>query len=475
MTVFRILCLCVLVTLSRPLAHACSCLYPSPAPCAGLAGKGPLFVGTVTDIIERPEAKGWAEQVEIRFRIDEIFSGIKGDSVEVYTGNGGGDCSIRVELGKQYLVDAGKDKNGKLKAGICSLTRSIEDAAALLPQLRAMRDHEKVASLYGVIQRDSRRFDLSAAVSDDSGVMPNVVLRLRSSAREFETVSDSNGAYAFFDLPAGSYTFVPALPDGWSTGDLIASADKPEALVLPAKSCFEQDVYVYPSSSISGKVMDENGRGVAYANVELAPIDRAKQGSLPTSGRVLGPWEIAKEDGSFELAHVAPGDYVLVYNRENRMDPDEPYGTTFFGGGHDPALAKPIHLGLGQHVTNANIYVSGRLPVRELTVRVFWPNGNPATDALLSGRAATPGNEMSQQDNGPGAWRVKLLGGVRYEISAELVCHVWGDNWFGPGKIFHTDTVAVSSDTEKPSDIKLVLDGNACPPGNVGGPPPQEK
>jgi len=66
------------------------------------------------------------EQVQIRFRIDEVFSGIKGDFVEVYTGHGGGDFSIRVEQGKQYLIDAWKDKNGKLKAGSAALHEALK-------------------------------------------------------------------------------------------------------------------------------------------------------------------------------------------------------------------------------------------------------------------------------------------------------------------------------------------------------------
>jgi hypothetical protein len=96
------------------------------------------------------------------------------------------------------------------------------------------------------------------------------------------------------------------------------------------QSCFEQDVYVYPSSSISGRVINERGLGVD-GEVELIPVNLRK-----TDKGVAGPWEIAKhEDGSFELPHVAPGDYLLVYNRDNSMDPDEPYAATYFGGGHD--------------------------------------------------------------------------------------------------------------------------------------------
>jgi hypothetical protein len=69
---------------------------------------------------------------------------------------------------------------------------------------------------------------------------------------------------------------------------------------------------------------------------------------------------------------------------------------------------------------------------------------------------------------------VKLFAGMSYEISAEMVCHIWGDNWQGPGKIFHTDTITIPADATNVDQIKLVLDADSCPPGHVGGPPPWE-
>jgi hypothetical protein len=81
-----------------------------------------------------------------------------------------------------------------------------------------MRDHQKVASLYGFIRRDSRQSDTSQSEDSESGNMPNLVLLLRAGEKVFETVADSNGSYAFFDLPAGTYKFDPVLPRGWTTG-----------------------------------------------------------------------------------------------------------------------------------------------------------------------------------------------------------------------------------------------------------------
>ncbi len=162
----------------------------------------------------------------------------------------------------------------------------------------------------------------------------------------------------------------------------------------------------------------------------------------------------------------------MVFDRKGRIDPDKPYGTTYFPAATDVASASTVHLALGQQFKNADIHVAGGVPVRELIVRVQWANGVAAKDALVFGRATTVNGEMSQQEIAHGAWRVKLLQDVRYDIGGQMICQAWGDGWVGPGKRFTTDVVTIPADSNPP-ELKLVLNGDLCPPGYVKGPSPQ--
>jgi len=111
-----------------------------------------IFVGTVMEV-ENPATEKREDQGGISryaFRVDEVLSGVDKTEVEVYSGRGGGDCSYHFKIGQQYLIFPYRNQ-AQLWAGMCTETRPMAFATALLPQLRAMRDGRKVASVYGLL------------------------------------------------------------------------------------------------------------------------------------------------------------------------------------------------------------------------------------------------------------------------------------------------------------------------------------
>src|SRR5678816_257167 len=97
----------VLVCLGTcPRSEACSCITPGP-PCASYWQTDAVFSGKVTAISEvsrstDPQAQ-WPSMRRVTIAIESAFRGVEGKSVELLTGQGGGDCGYNFVSGERYM------------------------------------------------------------------------------------------------------------------------------------------------------------------------------------------------------------------------------------------------------------------------------------------------------------------------------------------------------------------------------------
>jgi hypothetical protein len=452
MTMRSLLAVLVFALLLKP-ATACSCSFGAPTPCGNLSKTEVLFVGTVVDIENPPSEKvaDQSGQSRYRFRVDEHFSGPPIAEVDVYSGRGGADCSFHFEMGKQYLVDPSRDNNGQLIATICSNTRAIGDAKALLPELRAIRDGQKVASLYGLLFRRQQPYEAVSNANYDQPLQ-NTRMQLRSEDRLFETITDGEGVYAFYDVPKGTYRIDANLPAGLKIAQTILGGPLPP-LELPAGACYESDVDALPTGRIHGQVIGPDGKYLSSASLELFLADRYQKSAR-------GWWESQGDKDHFEFNNVAPGKYILVFNNSDRIDPDDPFGRTFYPGVRDLESATPIEVAEGQQI-RADIHVTGGLPNREITVRVFWNSGPPPDDAYVHARPNF-GDQAYAREVGPGLYRMTLLRNARYAIYASQYCSTWDGRSLRPAGEAATPTVVVDGADDSTIDITLAYTGAGC-------------
>jgi hypothetical protein len=151
---------------------ACTCSKAPAGACQGLQQDDVVFVGTVTDVENvaspAPDAASAGDSqnagtaasaadvtpvVRYHFKIDDKFAGPDTSEIDVFSGGDDGDCAYRFRKGDQYIVFTQQETEGRLFATICNGTRPASDGRALLPQLRAMRNHQRVASVFGVLRR----------------------------------------------------------------------------------------------------------------------------------------------------------------------------------------------------------------------------------------------------------------------------------------------------------------------------------
>jgi hypothetical protein len=84
-----------------------------------------VFSGTVVAIDKKPGDL----YVAVRFKIEESWKGTLSKEATVFTGQGGGDCGYKFEVGQRYLVYAYRYNDTDLGTNICQRTANLIEAA----------------------------------------------------------------------------------------------------------------------------------------------------------------------------------------------------------------------------------------------------------------------------------------------------------------------------------------------------------
>lgn len=424
--VFRPLAiLAALCLLATPAARACTCSNEPPGKCPGLQKDDVVFLGTVTavqDIAYAPPGEGsspGAAPVDIiasrltryRFHIDERFA--SGDlpadaaTIDIFSGGEDADCGFRFKPNEQYVVFTHQGTEGRLFATICSGTRLAVDARALLPQLRAMRDGQRVASVFGVLRRANPPF--LAPPDDPDDPLANISLKLRSRYDRFQTNTNSDGIYTFYDVHEGEYVFTAALPPRTElTQKPGAGALSP--FKIPNGACYEYDVDALPTGHIRGSVIGSSGKPVPLASLELY-----REGAYSDSRP--GLWGFQGATGVFDFDNIGAGDYILVFNRANRTDPNTPFARAFYPGVANLDDAKPITIKEGEQLTNLVFRLQDAYPNRLLRVDVKWEGTRPPGKVTVMAKADR-GDNPAARKVADGLYEFTLLESGNYTISA---------------------------------------------------------
>jgi hypothetical protein len=408
---------------------ACTCSKEPPGKCPGLQSDDVVFVGTVTDIAgvapvaattesENAAANtadaspGAAPQAvapitRYHFHIDEKFAGPDSPDIDVFSGGDDADCGYVFKQGQQYIVFTQQETEGRLFAVICGATRPADQGRALLPQLRSMRNHDRVASVFGVLRRADP--PLLAPTDDPEDPLPHIKLKLRSKDDRFSTSTGPDGVYSFYDVHAGEYIYSADLPARFEFSQKTLKGGLPP-FKIPSGACYEYNVNALPTGKIRGSVLGPDGKSLKLASVELYRAERFDD-SQP------GLWGFQGEDGKFEFDHIGPGEYLLVFNRMNRLDPNSPFPRTFYPGEPQQTEAKFIKVKDGQQILNANIKLKDGYPTRSVKVQLKWVDGRPPGEVTVTAQA-DKGDNPAAHKIGEALYEFTLLQSARYTFSA---------------------------------------------------------
>jgi len=408
------------------IASACTCSKAPPGVCPGLQSDDVVFTGTVTAIENvSPAATMEANAadsesaaptvpaadatpiIRYHFKIDEKFAGPDTAEIDVFSGGDDGDCGYHFRKGDQYIVFTQQETEGRLFATICSGTRPVADGRALIPQLRAMRNHQQIASVFGVLRRADP--PLLAPADDPDDPLPHIKLKLRSKYDRFATSTGPNGVYSFYDVHSGEYHFSASLPARMELSERTLPGALPP-FKIPNGACYEYNVDALPLGKIRGAVLGPDGKPLKIASVELYRAEKYKD-TEP------GLWGFQGSKGDFEFDHIGPGDYILVFNRLNRLDPNSPYPRAFYPGVANQNETSIITLKDGERLLKADMQVADGYPTRRIRVQLKWKDGRPPGEVTIMAKA-DQGENPAAQRMAEGIYDFTLLQSTHYTISA---------------------------------------------------------
>jgi len=240
-----------------------------------------------------------------------------------------------------------------------------------------------------------------------------------ASGQEYVT-TDEAGRYETPALVPGTYSITVTAPDhavafyNGATGSKSVTLD-----VRPGSRLTGIDVAMYAMTPLSGRILDDRGRGLAGASIQLV----AAQGSaIDTFPRAA--YAQSDSDGRYRLT-AAPGDYVVRASVDTRVRPSrdaaQAYVATFFPGVSSQDAAQVIRLGSGVEQYDVDFALLSSRTVR-VAGTVIDPAGTDLEDVTVSlrGFPAGPGEksvalpltgrgEFDTRDVVPGTYIVDVI------------------------------------------------------------------
>jgi hypothetical protein len=247
-------------------------------------------------------------------------------------------------------------------------------------------------------------------------------------------------AYSFSDLPSGIYTISARVASGmiaeteqgeaydWHARNPSSAAPRPtltgavprlnEAIFSVApKGCTEIDFTLRYDSHIKGRVSDTSGRPVADAEVALIP--RSKSSFGVSTGRFHALEQQQTEaDGNYDFAHVNPGYYSVVVNR-NSPSERVPYPPVFYPGKSMLSDAAILRLDDSATLDNIDLVRPDALSPATVQVNVVRKSGSPIVGATVL--VFDPVNTMVAatfvKTDGAGRADLHLFAGREYSLT----------------------------------------------------------
>jgi hypothetical protein len=221
------------------------------------------------------------------------------------------------------------------------------------------------------------------------------------------------------------------------------------------------DIEVFASGSIRGRILDSSGKPLSNA---LAYIVPAEEKVLPKQGVLYSEYQ--GEEGFFKFVHIPPGEYLIVVNPDNSLNPEFPYQRTFYPGVHDLASATSITIHGGEQIKDADMRLDQQFKPRHLTARVTWADGRLIRDFVYVVAKGTVNADARSNTRQPDLKKsvvvLSVVPNERYEVEAELTCRYADERSIGPGAELRSNKVLLRPDDDR-TEILLTIPAASCP------------
>lgn len=203
----------------------------------------------------------------------------------------------------------------------------------------------------------------------------------------YETITDKDGFYEIYNLPAGLYLIEPEIPAGWKVDNywlrystsFIADDELEEfpdfdstkqfPIILGDKNHAELNFQFDIDNSIQGKVLAPDGKPMKGVCVYAISAD-AKEFKY-------GPSDCTDNEGKFKITELNRKNYVLVINGDEELSATEPIERLFYPGVNERTKATVVSISEGKELKLKNFRVPKLLDTVTLSGKLFYSDGTP--------------------------------------------------------------------------------------------------
>ncbi len=358
--------LCIVVFLIGSAATVFACICGKASTCELYNSSTLVFVGKAV-AIEQATNGSFKTETTV-FEIKEMFLGDISATVRVRT-KSGFSCDVEFTVGETYLVFAGGSKTDGFGTGFCSGNLPMEYASEPIAELRKLSGSNGDGRLAGTVLEEFNR----RSGEEKREPIKDVKLEITEilTGRKYTANTNTVGRFDIA-VPPGRYTVSPVPPAGSVLNNLFSI----EPMDIRSSGCAESFLVLANNSSLSGRLLDADGRPVPHARVELVSMD-ADRSYL---GGESGETDI---DGTFSIEQVPIGKYTLSINFNSNPDPERPFPTTFYPAATERISAHIFEIGLGSKIEDISWRLPPKLGETIIEGEVLWEDGTPAQFAEI--------------------------------------------------------------------------------------------
>ena len=408
-------------------ANACSCPVPGP-PCDEVWKAALVFSGKVTAIVPlRAPGAGlppdWGPR-RVRFAISEAFRGTDAREVELYSqGGGSAACDYSFRVGEEYLVYARPRSDGVgWITSTCSRTRALRHAAEDLGYLRLPDNRKPPGHIEGRVSRHV--YDLSQRKPGENVAVPGVPVIVTGGRTRLQSKTDGEGRYSVPAEPGYAYQVRFGPVEG-----LSIRASQQVSLSHP-RACAVVNASALYDGRLEGRVVDDSGRPVSFLPITLV-----------SSPRLLMQHTMTDLAGWFQFREVYPAAHIVVPS------------TSLWEGARalPPLTPAPITVAPAARVDAGSLRVPSSVKLTLVEILIEDSAGNPASGAHVTFKQVDDYEAISYAppaDNS-GAFRVSVIAGQRYEVSAGYARKT------PTGAVYETGQAVIDATGMKPIRLRL--------------------
>lgn len=360
--------------------QACSC-FAIPSPYKAYSEAAAVFIGKVVSSKDVPyeenvrDKKFTVYDRHFHFIVEESFKGKKDAEIDINVGRIDSSCYRGFTIGERYLVYAYELSGTILGSGPCTRTNSIKTAFDDVHYIRAMLRGAPEPRIYGAVARVGN--DLrseSVLVEPIAGIK---VLIEGEQNQRFEALTDKQGFYSLTQIPDGKYKVRPVLPNG-HVGEVQIILDSQGGndyeRVQRGHSAYARFDIGW-NNSISGRVVDAEGRPVERAVVRLLPVERASDKMNPTNEGIA---DHLGKDGKYGIHGKTPGRYILAVEVYAPFASGAQTARTYYPQASSPEKAEVIVLGESDDKSLDIRLLPGQV-IRQIEGVMVWSDESPVT------------------------------------------------------------------------------------------------